>query len=116
METINNFILTREFSITRTSLATVTGSFFYNEYAWLMQSGFGNILVLNDPSKYFVISFLAGSLHSLLMLLFPTSVLLASGLTFTELEYKDWLKYIWKFILIILALIIIISIILVNFL
>ena len=115
METINNYILTRNFSIARTSFATLTGSIFYNEYAWLTESGFGNILLLNDPSKYFTISFLAGSLHSLFMLIFPTSVLLASGLSYTDLEYTSWLKYIWKFALVILALIIIITIILVNF-
>ena len=115
METINNYILTKEFSVPRTSLATVTGSIFYNEYAWLMQSGFKNALLLNGTNNYFTISFLAGSLHSLLMLIFPTSVLLASGLAYTDLEYTSWLKYIWKFLLFVLALIIVIVIILVNF-
>ena len=116
METINNFILSKDFSITKTSLATISGSIFYNDYSWLLQGGFGNILVQNGANNYSIIIILSSGLHGLLMMLLPTSVLLTSGLIYTNLDYKEWLKYIWKFILIVFFVIIVISIILVKFL
>ncbi len=115
METINNFILNTDFSIVKTSLATLSGSLFYNDYTWLMNSGFGNIISLYDSNRFVVLTILSCGIHSLLMLLLPTSVILTTGLTFTSLDYKQWLKYIWKFILIVFFVLLIISLILVKF-
>lgn len=37
------------------------------------------------------------TIAGLVAFLVPNSVLLVSGLTYTEVDYKKWLKYIWKF-------------------
>lgn len=54
-----------------------------------MISGFSaylNIVVLIYLTMFGFVAFLA-----------PTSILLVAGLTYTKVEYKNWLKYIWKF-------------------
>jgi uncharacterized ion transporter superfamily protein YfcC len=51
------------------------------------------------------------TMYGMTQLILPTSGILALGLVVTKVDYKDWLKYIWKIALIILvALIIVFSI------
>ena len=116
METINNSIITSDFSIMKTSLGTLASSIFSNDYNYIMNSGFGQALLLNGKNNYIIISIITGGLHSLSMLILPTSLILVPGLMYADLDYKEWLKYIWKFILIVFLVIIVISIILVKFL
>ncbi len=118
MATINNLILggTTGFSIIKTSLATLSGSLFYNDYSWLMNSGIGNVLKLSDVSSYSIIALILNGIFSLVMLIIPTSVLLVTGLKFSDIDYKNWIKYIWKYLLIVLGLLLIIAIILFKFL
>ena len=47
--------------------------------------------------------------HGLVQVLLPTSGLLVLGLTYTKTEYKSWLKYIWKFALSFLVLLVIVA-------
>ena len=107
---MNNYILSGDYNIFKNVIGTISGTFFYNDYAWLMNSGFGSIL-LNSDASYFVISILSLGIHSLLMLIMPTSILLVAGLKYVDLDYKEWIKYIWKYVLIIFVLIIVVSII-----
>lgn len=118
MATINNLILggTTGFSIIKTSLATLSGSLFYNDYSWLMNSGIGNVLKLSDVSSYSIIALILNGIFSLVMLIIPTSVLLVTGLKFSDIDYKNWIKYIWKYLLIILGLLLVIAVILFKFL
>ena len=115
METINNFILTNDFSLVKTSIGTISGTLFYNDYAWLLQSGFGNTLLSNSANAYTIIIMISEGIHGLLMLILPTSVILVAGLKLSDLDYKEWVKYIWKFILIVFIALIIVSIILMKF-
>ena len=39
------------------------------------------------------------TMHSLIQFLVPTSIFLGIGLTTLKVNYKDWLKYIWKYVL-----------------
>ena len=116
VETINHSILGQDFSIIKTSTSAIISSIFYNDYVWLIGSGFGETLRLYDVNIYVVITTLVSGIHSLIMMLLPTSVVLTSGLVFTEYDYKDWLKYIWKFILIVFFVVLIVSVILMKFL
>ena len=49
------------------------------------------------------------AMHGLVQILLPTSGLLVLGLTYTKTEYKSWLKYIWKFALSFLVLVMIVA-------
>ncbi len=63
-------------------------------------SAYLNIVVLIYLTMFGFVSFLA-----------PTSILLVAGLTYTKVEYKDWLKYIWKFVLAMIVILLIIMLI-----
>ena len=40
------------------------------------------------------------------MLILPVSVTLIAGLKYMGVSYKDWVKYIWKFLAVTLAVVI----------
>ena len=42
----------------------------------------------------------------------PTSAIMLLGLTYLDIPYKKWIKYIWKFALVMLALLLIIFVLL----
>ena len=48
------------------------------------------------------------SLYGLVQLIGPTSILLIVGLSYLEVPYKTWLKYIWRFIVELLIIILIV--------
>lgn len=104
-----------EFSVIRVSLASIINCLFYNDYSWLMNNGITNVLLAYDASTYSIIAILLNAIFGLAMTILPTSILLAVGLTFANIEYKDWVRYIYKFILIVLALVIILSLLLTLF-
>lgn len=52
------------------------------------------------------------TMAGLVAFLAPNSVLLVTGLTYTEVDYKKWLKYIWKFAVGMLACLLLIYILL----
>ena len=47
------------------------------------------------------------SINGLVSLVAPTSVLLVTGLSMYDVSYKEWLKNIWKFAVILLVLLLI---------
>ena len=53
-----------------------------------------------------VISILLQSVFGLVSIFAPTSAMLFVGLSYMDIPYKDWIKYIWKFVLIMLVVII----------
>ena len=51
------------------------------------------------------------AVYSLFLLVSPTSILLLLGLRYTETRYKDWIKYIYKFFLVLfVSLLVVISV------
>jgi len=104
-----------EFSVIRVSLASIINCLFYNDYSWLINNGITNVLLAYDASTYSIIAILLNAIFGLAMTILPTSILLAVGLTFADIEYKDWVRYIYKFVLTILALVIILSLLLTLF-
>ena len=91
-----------------TGVASFIGSFFFNDLYYLLAclssfvSGYKGV----DLS---VAGFVIQSVYGIAMMVFPTSVVLISGLSLFDVSYKDWIKYIWKFALITLLLVLVIS-------
>lgn len=54
------------------------------------------------------------TIFGLLQFVAPTSLILAYGLTYTDTKYKDWLKYIWRFALGMLCILLIMFIFMMN--
>lgn len=111
--TIMNFILslTKKFNIVTMTLATIINSFFYNDLGTLVGSGMAPVANLynNDTS---IITLIITSIYGLVMLIAPTSVVLISGLSFFNVSYKEWMKTIWKTVLILLAILLVVFIVL----
>ena len=106
VDTINAkiFDLTDGFNVLTTGAASLIGSFFYNDLYYLLAaltsfvSGF-------DAASLSVAGLLIQSVYGVAMLIFPTSVILVAGLSLFDVSYKEWMKYIWKFALITLLLV-----------
>ena len=54
-------------------------------------------------------------MHGLVMFVAPTSILLISGLAYFKISYKEWLQYIWKFLIKALLISIVVLIIMMLF-
>ena len=61
--------------------------------------------VITDESLYQVLALNFQTLNGLVMLVGPTSLILIVGLTYLDIPYTTWLKYIWRFILMLFILI-----------
>lgn len=60
----------------------------------------GTYLVSNYSGLYFKVTFLVFvAIFGLLQFFVPTSLVLMLGLTYADISIKDWMKYIWRFIL-----------------
>ena len=104
-----------KFNVISTALYSASGSFFYNDFYYLANS-LSSLIKSYDSSYYSVTSMLMGSVYSLMMLFVPTSFMLLAGLRFVGVSFKEWIHYIWKYLLEILAIIIIIGFIVLMFL
>lgn len=90
-----------------TGIGSLIGSFFFNDLYYLLadMSAFVSGYKGTDLS---VAGLVIQSVYGIAMMLFPTSVVLISGLSLFDISYKDWIKYIWKFVLITLLLVLVV--------
>lgn len=109
--TIANFFLsmTKKFNVLTFGFASIVGSIFYNDFPYMVNS---LLEPINSLTKdYALVGMLTQSVHGLVMLVAPTSVILVIGLKYFDVSYKEWFKNIWKYLLIaLIAVIIIITI------
>ncbi len=108
---ISNYLLnlTKNLNVVTMSITSIIGSIFYNDFPYMLSSMYSPITTLYE--SYSVIGFIAQSMHGLVQLVAPTSVVLVAGLTLFNIDYKEWLKNLWKlFILLLLAILVIIII------
>ena len=88
--------LTSGFNVFTASLTAIFGSLFYNDLTYTISYTAGNIIkVITDTTVYPVIGMIYQTVHALLMLILPTSLLLVAGLSYLKVSYFDWIKYIW---------------------
>ncbi len=111
--TITNYLLnlTKSFNVFITSILSFIGGFFYNDFYYLVGETRPLLATKYDAATLPVVGLVLQSMYGLAMMIFPSSVILISGLSYLEVSYKDWLKYIWKFLLIILAIIMLVLVI-----
>lgn len=121
--TTNSYILTwitdklvgtsKDFNLLAVTSGSIIGGFFCNSFNYLF-STIGQVFKLTYGAEYYaIILFIVQSIYGVLMLILPTSLFLVSGLTIMNVSYKEWIKYIWKFLLEVFVIIIVIAIILV---
>lgn len=93
-------------------LITLIGSFFYNDFYYLL-SGAAPVLSGYDAVYYPIIGVVTTAIHSIVMMIIPTSVMLIIGLKYFDVSFKDWIKNIWLYIVEALVIVIIVSVIVV---
>lgn len=111
--TITNYLLnlTKSFNFFITSILSFLGGFFYNDFYYLVGEASPLLATKFDASTLPVVGLTFQTMYGLAMMVFPSSVILIAGLSYLEVSYKDWLKYIWKFLLSIFVIIMLVLII-----
>lgn len=96
--TISNYILSSNFNIVTGVLTGIVGSFFYNDYLYFV-NGMASFVSLYDTNMILVMLNVFQSMFGIMMLVLPVSIALIGGLKYLNVSYKDWIKYIWKFLI-----------------
>ena len=101
--------LTKSFNVYLASIATVIASLFSVEMRYAVSS-IGQYMAgqfgseANNPTIMLVFQ----SFYGLVQFFAPTSAILVLGLSYLGIDYKSWLKYIWKFLVALLIVILIV--------
>lgn len=111
--TISNSILklSSDFNIFTGIFTGIVGSFFYNDYLYLMNGLYGIISLYNSSMMPYILTVFQ-SMFGIMMFILPVSIMLIGGLKYLDISYKEWIKYIWKFLVQIFAISIICCVIL----
>ena len=109
--TIANFFLglSDKFSVITTALAGLFGGFFYNDFPYMLNTLYGYISTAYTELP--LVGLVLQYVHGLIMLIIPTSVMLVAGLTYLDIPYIEYLKKMWKYLLMFLAAIVVIIIV-----
>lgn len=110
--TIVNFLsgLVKEFNVLVVSLIGFVSSYFYNDFPYLVNGIYG-VLSSYEVVVYPLISIILNATYGLAMLILPVSIVLIAALKYLNVSYKEWFKYIWKFLLQAFVVIILFSLI-----
>ena len=94
---ISNF---GKFNFGISSLLAFAGSILNVDTTWIVVGIYAPIIeLITDESILPAVGVLLQGIYGLFMLVGPTSLVLILGLTYLDIPYTTWLKYIWRFIL-----------------
>lgn len=91
-------ILGDDFNVVLTAISTLIGSFFYNDLYYLL-SGLSAFVSSYSAGDLKVAALLIQSVYGIGMMIFPTSIVLIAGLSYFDVKWTEWIKYIWKLLL-----------------
>lgn len=115
LNTINHYLLSMsdKFNIVVATLISLIGPLFYNNFYYLSNIVLTSLTtVYTDVTMYGVLGILFQSIYSLMMLILPTSFVLVAGLSMLDISFKDWFKYIWKYLIWTFIIILIVAVLL----
>ena len=112
LPTISNWILglTESFNVFTTYLTGLVNALFTVEYQYTA-SLIGTQLATLYKDSLDVVSVIMQSTYGLISFVAPSSAILLIGLSYLDIKYKNWLKYIWKFLVAMLVITIVIALI-----
>ena len=90
--------LFKEFNVFTGTITGILGSCFYSDPLYFVNGLYG-IILSYDSAKLALILSVFQSAFGVMMFVLPVSVMVIGGLKFLTVSYKEWIKYIWKFIL-----------------
>lgn len=116
MPTITDWLMniTKTFNVFFAALATFLTSIFSVEFRYTAQSiaPYMTGTFIELPKTLTAVTMQA--VYGLVQFVAPTSIILVAGLSYLDISYKKWLSYIWKFLLILLACIVVLITIISN--
>ena len=115
METIINWAsgLVGGFNLVVTYLLALLGSVFQVDLYYTVQGVFLPIMqAIEDSAVYPVLAVLFQSSYGIVMMIAPTSLILIAGLTYTNVPYSTWCKYIWRLVIELILVVLAIALIL----
>ena len=96
------------------SLLAFLGCLLNVDTTWIVLGAFSPITTLiTDESIYPSVALLFQGIYGIFSLVGPTSLILILGLTYLDIPYTTWLKYIWRFILYLLILVALVTLLVV---
>ena len=99
---INNY---GKFNFGVSSLIAALGCILNVDLIWILIGVFQPLVTLiTDEAVYAPVAMLLQGIYGVVSLVGPTSLILIIGLTYLDLPYTTWLKYIWRFILMLIIL------------
>ena len=96
------------------SLLAFLGCILNVDTTWILAGAFSPIVkLITDESIYSSVAVLFQGIHGLSLLVAPTSLILIIYLTYFDVPYTTWLKYIWRFILSLVILLALVTVLVV---
>ncbi len=111
VNTIFAKIMGEDFNVILTAISSLIGSFFYNDLYYLL-SGLNSFVSSYSAGDLKIAALLIQSVYGIGMMLFPTSVVLIAGLSYFDVKWSEWIKYIWKFLLGLFILVVVVCLLL----
>lgn len=110
--TISNSILgiSDKFYVLTVTLLGFVGGFFFNDLAYLTNSIY-SLLATYGSASVTIMGILLQTGYAIAMLCLPVSVVLVAALKYLNVSYKEWMKYIYKFLLAMFVLVIVFGLI-----
>lgn len=95
--------LSEKVSIIPMTLLSCVGTIFYGQFIYLA-SDLSAPLMAAYADGYAFMTLIMQAIYGLTLFVGPTSMLLLGGLSYFDISFKDWFKYIIKFVLILLGI------------
>lgn len=94
-----------KFNYVVSSLLAFLGCITNVDTIWIIAGVYGNIVnLITDESILASVSILLQGIYGIFFLVGPTSIILIIGLTYLDIPYTTWLKYIWRFVIALIIL------------
>lgn len=99
--TINNqlFSMSEDVNIPILTVVSAVTGFFYNDFYYFLSTVTGFVTSNYDAVHYSVIGLVFQSMYGILMMFLPTGIVLVAGLSYLNVSWKEWFKYIWKLLI-----------------
>ena len=90
--------LTSKFNIFLASLASLIASVFNVEMRYISASILPYLSATYSATEPSLIAIIYQAMYGFVQFFAPTSLVLMLGLSYLDIKYKDWMKYIWLFL------------------
>lgn len=90
------------------------GCILHVDTTWIAAGSFSPIVnLITDESVYSSVAILLQGIYGIALLVGPTSLILILGLSYFDVPYTTWMKYIWRFILALMILLALVTLLVV---